>query len=84
MLHITKLRLTTLNERSKAGRKREPATSSEHLQASMKITIPVLSDDCFDLPTFANHKISIRKESDIGDFEPSARKTAALYRKLIT
>ena len=57
--------LTTLDERSKAGRKREPATGSEHLLVGMKIAIPVLpsigsfisddfrscvNNDCFDLP----------------------------------
>ena len=67
MPHISKLHLTTLDERSKAGRKREPATGSEHLLVGMKIVIPVLpsigayiSDDArscvnhdyFDLPTF--------------------------------
>ena len=36
------LHLTTLDERSKAGRKREPATGSEHLLVGIKITIPVL------------------------------------------
>ena len=60
------LHLTMLDERSKAGRKREPATGSEHLLVGMNIAIPVLSsigsymysndarscinDDCFDLP----------------------------------
>ena len=88
-----------LDERFKAGRQREPATGSEHLLVGMKIAIPVLpskgsytsvdarscvNDDCSDLPTFANCKISIRKKSDIGDFEPYARKTAALYEKLIS
>ena len=99
MPHFIKLQLTTLDERSKAGRKRERATDSEHLLVRMKIAIPVLpskgsytsedarscvNNDCVDLPTFPNHKISIRRKSDIGDFEPSARKTAALYKKLIT
>ena len=88
-----------LDERLKAGRQREPATGSDHLLVGIKIAIPVLpskssyasvdgrscvNDDCFDLPTFANRKNSIRKKSDIGDFEPYARKTAALYEKLIT
>ena len=96
MLHITKLHLTTLNKQPKAGRKQEQATGGKHLLVSMKIATPVLpskgsytteeasssvNDDCFDLLTFANRKISIRKKSDIGDFEPSARKTAALYKK---
>ena len=31
-----------LDERSKAGKKREPATGSEHLLVGMKIAIPVL------------------------------------------
>ena len=31
-----------LDERSKVGRKREPATGSEHLLVGMKIAIPVL------------------------------------------
>ena len=38
-----KLHLTMLDERSKAGRKREPATGSEHLLVDMKIAIPMLS-----------------------------------------
>ena len=91
MSYFIKLHLTTLNERLKAGRKREPTTGSEHLLVGMKITIPVLpfkgsytrscvNDDCFDLPTFANRKISIRKPN-IGDLEPSACKTAAFYEK---
>ena len=42
MPHFIKLHLTTLDERSKAGRKREPATGSEHLLVGMKIAIPVL------------------------------------------
>ena len=62
----------------------------------MKITIPVLpsmgsctnddarscvnNDDCFDLPAFANRKIAVRKESSIGNFQPSDAKTAALYK----
>ena len=72
MLHFIKLHLTMLDERSKAGRKREPATGSEHLLVGRKIAIPVLTfkgsytgkdarscvnDDCFDLPTFVNRKI---------------------------
>ena len=67
---------------------------SKHLLVGMKIAIPVLpsmglytsddarscvNDDCFDLLAFANCKISVRKKSDIGDFEPSDAKTAALY-----
>ena len=91
--------MTTLDERSKAGRKREPATGIEHLLVGMKITIPVLpsigayisddarscvNDNCFDLPAFSNGKFHSGKKSDIGDFESYARKTAALYKKLIT
>ena len=71
MPHFIRLHLTTLDERSKAGREREPATGSEHLLVGMKITIPVLpsigvyisddarsyvNDDCFDLPAFSNRK----------------------------
>ena len=41
MPHFIQLHLTTLDERSKAGRKREPATGSEHLLVGIKITIPV-------------------------------------------
>ena len=67
MPHFIKLHLTTLDERSKAGRKRERATGSEHLLVGMKIAIPVLpsvgsyiiddarsclNDDCFHLPAF--------------------------------
>ena len=74
----------------------EPATGSdEHLLVGMKIAILVLpskgsctsvdtrscvNDDCFDFPTFANRKISIRKKSNIGNFEPYAHKTAALWK----
>ena len=76
MLHFIRLHLTTLDERSKAGRKREPATGSEHLLVGMKITIPVLpfigalisddarlcvNDDCFDLPAFSNRKFQSGK-----------------------
>ena len=83
--------MTTLDERSKAGRKREPAAGSEHLLVDIKIAIPVLpskgsytsvdartcvNDDYFDLPTFAN---SVRKKSDFGDFASSPAKMAALY-----
>ena len=83
-------------EKQEAGRKQEPVTGSEHLLVGMKIAIPVLpstgsytsedtrscvNDDCLDLPTFANRKILIRRKSDIGNFEPSAHKTAALYKK---
>ena len=99
MPHISKLHLTTLDERSKAQRKREPATGSEHLLVGMKIVIPVLpsigayisddarscvNDDYFDLPSFWNRKFQSEKKSDIGDFAPSRAKTAALYEKLIT
>ena len=42
MPHFIRLHLTTLDERSKVGRKREPATGSEHLLVGMKIAIPVL------------------------------------------
>ena len=99
MPHVIRLHLTTLDERSKAGREREPATGSEHLLVGKKITIPVLpsigayisddarscvNDDCFDLPAFSNRKFQSGKKSDIGDFKPYARKMAALYKKLIT
>ena len=65
-----------LDERSKAGRKQEPATGSEHLLVGMKIAIPVLpsigayisddaslcvNDDCFDLPAIFKSQISVRK-----------------------
>ena len=96
MTHITKLHLTTLNERSKAGRKRQPATGSEHLLVGMKTAIAVLSsigsyisddarscvnDDCSDLPDFANRKFqSDKKKSDLGDFTSSPVKTAALLK----
>ena len=84
MPHFIKLHLTTLDERSKSGRKWEPATDSEHLLMGMKIAIPVLpsegsytsedgrscvNDDCFDSPTFANRKISIRRKSNILRFQ---------------
>ena len=90
--------MTTLDERSKAGRKREPATGSEHLLVGMKIAIPVLpsigayitddarscvNDDCFDLPAFSNRKFQSGKKSDFGDFASSAKR-AALNEKLIT
>ena len=68
--------MTTLDEQSKAGRKREPATGSEHLLVGMKIAIPVLpsigacisddarscvNDDCFDLPAISNRKFQSGK-----------------------
>ena len=99
MPHVTKLNLTTLDEQSKAGRKREPATGSEHLLMGMKITIPVLpfmvsytsvdarscvNDDCFDLPTFGNCKIQSKKKSNLGDFVSLSAKTAPIYKKMIT
>ena len=80
MPHFIKLHLTTLDERSKARRKREPATGSEHLLLGMKIAIPVLpaigsyisddsrscvNDDCFDLPAFTNRKYQSEKKSPI-------------------
>ena len=83
MPHITKLQLTTLDERSKAGRKRQPATGSEHLLVGMKFAIPVLSsigsyisddarscvnDDCVDLPALPNRKFQSEKKSDLGRF----------------
>ena len=76
-IHFIRLLLTTLDERSKAVRKREPATDTEHLLVGMKIAILVLpskgsytsvdarscvNDDCFDLPTFVNRKIRDRKK----------------------
>ena len=99
MPHITKLHLTGLDERSKARRKRQPATGSEHLLLGMKITIPLLpsiglyiiddarscvNNDCFDLPGFSNRKFQSEKKSDLGDFAPSRAYMAALYKKLIT
>ena len=66
-----------LDERSKVGRKQEPATGREHLLVGMKITIPVLpsigvyisndarsrvNDDCFDLPAFSNRKFQSGKK----------------------
>ena len=100
MPHFIKLHLTTLDERSKAGRKREPATGSKHLLVGMKIAIPVLpaiglyisdgsrscvnDDHCFDLPAFTNRKYQSEKKSDFGDFASSSAKRAALYKKLIT
>ena len=97
MPHLIRLHLTTLDERSKAGRKWEPATGSEQLLVGMKIAIPVLlcigayisddarscvNDDCFDLPAFSNHKFQSEKKSDFGDFASSSAKRAALYEKL--
>ena len=94
MPHFIRLHLTMLDERSKAERKWEPATSSEHLLVSMKIAIPVLpsigayisddvrscvNDDCFDLLAFSNRKFQSGKESDFGDFASSSAKRAALY-----
>ena len=98
MPHISKLHLTTLDERSKAGRQWQPVTGSEHLLVGMKIMIPELpsigsyisddalrscvNDNCFDLP---QSQISVRKkQSDLGDFAPSRANTAALCIKLIT
>ena len=87
-----------LDEQSKAGRKREPATGSKHLLVGMKTAVPVLpsigayisddarsrvNDDCFDLSAFSNRKFQSGKKSDFGDF-PSSAKRAALYEKLIT
>ena len=96
MPHFIRLHLTTLDERSKAGRKREPVTGSEHLLVGMKIAIQVLpsvggyisddarscvNDDCFDLPAFSNHKYQPGKKSNFGDFAYSSAKRAALYGK---
>ena len=98
MPHFIRLHLTTLDEQSKARRKREPATGSEHLLVGIKIAIPVLpsigacisddakscvNDDCFDLPAISNRKFQSGKKSDFGDFASSAKR-AALYEKLIT
>ena len=92
MLHFIRLHLTKLDERSKAGRKPEPATGSEHLLVGKKIAIPVLpsigayisddaslcvNDDCFDFPAFSNRKFQSRKKSDFGDFASSSAKRAA-------
>ena len=99
MPHFIRLHLTTLDEQSKAGRKREPAIGSEHLLVGMKIAIPVLpsigacisddarscvNDDCFDLPAISNRKFQSGKKSDFGDFASSCAKRAALHEKLIT
>ena len=99
MPHITKLHLTTLNEKSKAGKTREPAAASKHLLVGMKIAIQVLpsmgshssddawscvNNDCFDVLAFANRKFWTERKSKTGDFEPSGDKTAALHTKLIT
>ena len=80
MPHFIKLHLTRLDEQSKAARKREPATGSEHLLVGKKIAIPVLpfidsyisddarscvSDDCFDLPAFTNHKFQSGNKGSI-------------------
>ena len=93
MPHHIKLHLITLDERSKARRKWEPANGSEHLLVGMKKMIPVLpsigsnisddvrlcvNDDCFDLPAFTNRKFLSEKMSDIGDFASSPAKRAAL------
>ena len=76
MPHFIRLHLTRLEKRSKAGRKREPATGSEHLLVGMKIGIPVLpsigahisddtrscvNNDCFDLPAISNRKFQSGK-----------------------
>ena len=77
MLHITKLHLTMLNQRSKAGRKREPAAAScpfagghENCDPSVQPFIgsyisddarSCVNDDCFDLPAFANRKFQSEK-----------------------
>ena len=97
MLHFIRLHLTTLDKRSKAGRKRKPATSSEHLLVGMKIAIPVLpsigayisddarscvNDDCFDLPAFSNRKFQSGKKSDFGDFASSSAKSRDDHQNL--
>ena len=79
MPHFIELHLTTLDERSKAGRKWEPVTGSEHLLVGMKIAIPLLPsigayisdgarscvyDDCFDLLAISNRKFQSGKKSD--------------------
>ena len=99
MPHFIRLHLTTLDRRSKAGRKREPATGSEHSLVGMKIAIPVLpsigvyisddarscvNDECFDLLALSNRKFQSGKKSDFRDFASSSAKRAALYEKLIT
>ena len=99
MPHFIRLHLTTLDEQSKAQRKREPATCSEHLLVGIKIAIPVLpsigacisddarscvNDDYFDLPAISNRKFQSGKKSDFGDFASSTALRAALYEKLIT
>ena len=99
MPHFIWLHLTKLDEQSKVGRKREPASGSEHLLVGTKIAIPVftllgacISDDarscvndgCFDLPAISNRKFQSGKKPDFGDFASSSAKRAALYEKLIT
>ena len=99
MPHFIRLHLTRLDKQSKAGRKREPTTGSEHLLVGKKIVIPVLpsigayisddarscvNDDCFDLPAISNCKFQSGNKSDFGDFASSSAKRAALYEKLIT
>ena len=77
MPHFIRLHLAMLDEQSKARRKREPASGSEHLLVGKKILIPVLpliatyisddarscvNDDCFDLPAFSNRKFQSGKK----------------------
>ena len=73
MTHFIKLDLTRPNERSKVGRKREPATGSEHLLVGIKIVIPVL-------PSIGAYISDDAKScaNDIGDFAPSRAKMAVL------
>ena len=47
------------------------------------MTLSHISNDCFDLPAFTNLQKFSQKKSDIGNFEPSHAKTAALYKNLI-
>ena len=83
MPHFIKLHMAKLDEQSKVGRKREPATGSEHLLVGMKIAIPVLpsigvyirddakscvNDDCFDMPAFSNRKFQSEKKVWYGRF----------------
>ena len=97
MPHFIWLHLTTLDEQSKARRKREPATGSEHCgheNRDPSVTLlgacssddarSCVNDDCFDLPAISNRKFQSGKKSDFGDFASSSAKRAALYEKLIT
>ena len=98
MPNFIRLHLTTLDERSKAGRKREPTTGSEHLLVGMKTAIPVLpsigadisddarscvNDDCFDLLAFSNRKFQSGKRT-ILEISHLLLLKGLHYEKLIT